>query len=97
MFTHKQYMAYEVSHQEYYGQFGKKLVNLVRNTFGEDTIKNSTDKYFNDIPLKQWNNLQHAVMCIVGREIAKANGTCGVSLSNCVCALKAAARIIRDS
>lgn len=96
MYTRKQYMAKEVTHQEYYEQFGQHLIALVANWVGEDRIKASTDESFNDIPLSIWDAMAPNVRQIVGRSIADANGTGGISLSDCVCAAKAAARMIRE-
>ena len=96
MYTRKQYMNKECSHNEYYEQFGQHLTNLVGQTIGVKRIKNSTDDSFNDIPLKRWDALAPLVRSTVGRMLAEANGTGGISLSDCVCSAKAAARIIRD-
>lgn len=93
--TRKQYLNGEVSHHDYYAQFGKHLVSLVGSRFGIDRIKASTDPHFNDIPLNKWDNLAITVRMTVGRMLAEANGG-GVSLSDCVCSAKAAAQIIRE-
>ena len=45
--TRKQYMNKECTHDEYYWQFGKYLVNLVKARFGEERIKASKDPHFN--------------------------------------------------
>ena len=34
MYTRKQYMDNEVSHEEYYAQFGIHLIKLVENSIG---------------------------------------------------------------
>ena len=96
MKTRTQYMNKEISHNEYYGQFATSgVIDLVRAAIGEDKIKNSTDESFNDIPLRQWDNLNNSIRMICGRSIADANGTGGISLSDTVCVAKAAARKIR--
>ena len=43
MITRKQYIDGEVTFEEYYEQFGKHLVDLVKTQFGEEVIKNSKD------------------------------------------------------
>lgn len=96
-YTHKDYMAKKCSHDEYYGQFGKHLISLVSRTIGVDKIKASTDPHFNDIPLQQWDNLAPAVHLTVGRMLSEANGSGGISLADCVCAAKAAAKIIKET
>jgi len=95
MITRKQYINEEATHKEYYGQFAPSLVRLVGDVIGREKIQASTDEYFNDIPLKRWDALQGSVMAICGAAIAEASGG-GVSLSDCVSAAKAAARLIRE-
>ena len=48
-------MDNEVSHEEYYAQFGIHLIKLVENRIGKQRILESNDPYFNDIPLAEWN------------------------------------------
>ena len=50
MYTRKQYMDNEVSHAEYYAQFGIHLIKLVENRIGKKRILESSDPHFNDIP-----------------------------------------------
>ena len=95
MYTRKQYMNKECSFNEYYEQFGEHITHEVGSLIGVNRIKNSTDASFNDIPLKEWDNLAPIVRMTVGRMLANANGTGGISLSDCVCSAKAAARIIK--
>jgi hypothetical protein len=97
MITRKQYMNKEATHAEYYAQFGQHLTGLVSRWIGRDRILASTDEHFNDIPLKEWDAMAESVRLTVGRSLAEANGTGGISLSDCVCSLKSAARIIKDS
>ena len=96
MFTRKQYMSNEVTHAEYYNQFVIDLIPLVRGAIGEDRIKASRDPYFNDIPLRRWDFLAALIPAETQRKIAEANGSGGISLSDKVCALKAAARLIKE-
>jgi hypothetical protein len=96
MHSRKDYMSKKVTHQEYYGQFVSDSVkNIVQGSIGVDRITNSKDPHFNDIPLKEWDCLASSIRHSVGRLIADANGTNGISLSDCVCTAKAAARIIQ--
>ena len=97
MYTRKQYMDNEVSHAEYYAQFGIHLIKLVGNRIGKKRILKSNDPYFNDIPLAEWDRLEPSVRQFVGGMIRECNGPkAGVSLSDCVCAAKSAARIIKS-
>ena len=97
MYTRKQYMDNEVSHAEYYAQFGIHLIKLVENRIGKKRILKSNDPYFNDIPLAEWDMLESSVRRLVGGMLREYNGPkAGVSLSDCVCAAKSAARIIKS-
>jgi len=97
MFTRKQYMNKECSHHEYYFQFGEHLIDLVKSQIGEQKIIDSTDPHFNDIHLIQWDRMSSLVGHYVGRKLAAANESNGYSLSDTVCAAKAAAKHIRDT
>lgn len=97
MITRKDYMADKSPDAffNYYSQFASLAVQqLVARQIGKGRIKNSTDPHLNDIPLKEWDALAPAVHAICGRKLAEANGSGGVSLSDCVCTAKVAARII---
>jgi hypothetical protein len=96
LITRKQYMAGEHTHAEYYAQFGRDLVAMVSLNIGQARILASEDPHFNDIPLRNWDNLAGSVRMLVGDKIAAANETGGISLSDCVCAAKSAAHIIRE-
>lgn len=96
MITRKGYMSGTCTHDEYYAQFGKHLVLTVSRYIGATRIKESKDPSFNDIPLKLWDELAPFVRSQVGRMLAEANGTGGISLSDCVCAAKSAAKMIRE-
>ena len=89
-------MDNEVSHAEYYAQFGIHLIKLVGNRIGKKRILESSDPHFNDIPWVEWNRLEPSVRRLVGGILREYNGPkAGVSLSDCVCAAKSAARIIK--
>ncbi len=105
-FNHKQYMAKECTHQEYFGQFvTDSVLELVVNKFARDKIVASTDDHFNDIPLAGWDDLAKYVPEHVKRAVAESNKSAyenpnpkgSYSLSDMVCVLKAAAHIIRDA
>lgn len=82
----------------YYGQFVTPYVKeLVRARIGEDRIRASKDVHFNDIPLKLWDELVPCVRHGIASKNERLNGTRAVSECECVCTLKTAARIIRDS
>ena len=94
MYTRKQYMNKEVSHDDYYSQFGTHVIDLVVNQIGKDRILKSTDKNMNDIPLAEWDGLQMMITCSVGNLFATLNGN-RLSLSDCVCIAKSAARLFK--
>lgn len=102
--THEEYL--DLSHtgdslaafHQYYGQFVTPYVTeLVRARIGEDRIKASKDVHFNDIPLKLWDELVPCVRHAVSVRNEEINGTRCVSICECVCTLKTAAHIIRNS
>lgn len=98
MITRKEYRADQSpdAHFKYYSQFATPSVQeLVARTIGIDRIKKSTDPHLNDIPLREWDNLAPSVKMLSGRLMAKANNG-GISLSDCVCTAKAAARILLE-
>ena len=87
----------EAFHQ-YYGQFVTPYVlGVVRRHMGEDIIRASKDTHFNDIPLRMWDELVPLVWHGVASRNEELNGTRAVSVCECVCTLKAAARIIRNN
>lgn len=97
LFTRKQYMNKEVDHQTYYGQFATDSVRrIVCQYIGRNRILASRDPFFNDIPLRLWDGLHGSLTMLVGKRIAVANGSGGVSLSDTVCVAKAAARIEQE-
>lgn len=103
--THEEYLelsrtgdnSIEAFHM-YYGQFVTPYVTeLVRTCIGEDIIRASKDVHFNDIPLKLWDELVSLVRHGIARKNEELNGTLAVSVCECVCTLKTAAHIIRNS
>lgn len=82
----------------YYSQFVTPYVTeVVRTYIGEDIIRASKDVHFNDIPIKLWDKLVPLVRHGIASKNEKLNGTRAVSVCECVCTLKTAAHIIRDS
>lgn len=82
----------------YYSQFVTPYVTeVVRTYIGEDIIRASKDVHFNDIPIKLWDKLVPLVRHGIASKNEKLNGTRAVSECECVCTLKTAARIIRNS
>lgn len=87
----------EVFHQ-YYSQFVTPYVTeVVRTCIGEDIIRASKDVHFNDIPLKLWDELVPCVRHAISVRNEDINGTRCVSMCECMCTLKTAAHIIRNS
>lgn len=98
MITRKEYMDGIFTHEKYYSQFvDHNIKNLVTRSIGLHRIKSSTDPHFNDIPLHEWDGLESYIRSICGKAINKANFDGGVSLSDCVCIAKQAARIVKES
>lgn len=97
MKSRKEYMKGEISHDEYYSQFvNDDIIDYVRRTIGEERIKESKDKYFNNIPLRLWDNMQGDIVMMCGRKLKDVSNGGVVSLSDCVCVAKQAARMIKD-
>jgi hypothetical protein len=96
-----EYMAKEVSHADYYGQFGAKCVTSIASQIGEMRLKRSTDEYLNDIPLERWDCVH--ISSDIMRLVSHSNASCaqgyeaGYSLSDKVCIAKAAARLWKES
>ena len=100
MFTRRDYV-YEnkCTHDEYYAQFVTESVKqLVLTKWSANEIKKSfaVDKNLNNLPLAQWDKLAEILSMNndLMRKLAKANGTGGTSLSDRVCTLKRAAKMI---
>lgn len=92
MKTRQMYLKGECTHREYYSQFvTKSIIEIVRNRIGLDAIKKSTDEHMNDIPLKLWDSIVHAIDCNF-----KDAGDCR-TIGGCVCVLKEAAQQIKES
>jgi hypothetical protein len=101
-FNRKQYTAGETDIDTYYGQFvSAGLKAAISRRIGVQRITQSIDPHLNDIPLCEWDNLADLVKSYCGSALADSNastsnGVRGISLSDCVCVAKVAARMIRD-
>lgn len=96
------YMSGQISHDDYYGQFvTDAVVSAVEASIGEDRIRGSQDRSFNDIPLAEWDALAQRLPAHTWGAVAQSNasttqgGVPTISLSDKGCLLKAAARSIR--
>lgn len=97
MYTRKQYLNHEVTHQEYYAQFAtpatRRLVANFLPTNAAELL--AQDEHLNNIPLYKWDQLAKRVNLRHVQNCYKETGyTGGVSLSDLVCILKATARMI---
>lgn len=106
MYTRKQYMDGEVSHNDYYDQFVTdsllarvKEFRGIAKTGGYRSVKECVDKHFNDIEVRYWEYLTLYISPAVIRLIAESNASTAnvpsISLSDKICVVKAAARQIR--
>ena len=94
--TRKQYLAGEVEHELYYGQFvTPTLTATVVALVGADTLRASTCPHQSDIPLAVWDRLtgypRGRSMLTVSREKLKAAGET-LTFSTLLCIAKEAAR-----
>jgi len=107
-FTRKEYMASHVHlvdadpeerfklYRNYYAQFvTENIKNHVREVFGEK-IKVSTNKHFNDIPLRLWYVLCPQYRTHVSSVNKRLTGTAHYTMSDAVSMLKEAAEQIRE-
>ena len=102
-FNHAAYMNKECSHREYYGQFvSAMLISHVVSIIGGQRINASTDEHLNDIPLAIWDRLAPLVKAHCGSALADSNastsgGVRSISLADCVCVAKEAARQYKET
>jgi hypothetical protein len=103
MFTRKQYLDGECSHDTYYAQFvTDRVINHVLTYIGADTIRTSHDPHMNDILLHRWDRLIGIKDCIDTKLFKACNNVTYAedcrdkflwSLSDQVCIAKAAAKV----
>lgn len=98
MITRQEYMDGKATHEQYYGQFvTDALKRAVTDRFGIETLVNSTDPHFNDIPLGQWDAFSQTMPFLVSmRKVFEAQGNRGWSLATVVCLAKEAARQVKQ-
>lgn len=87
------------SHDQYYSQFVTESVKqLVLSRWSKNTLKKAyaENQHFNSIPLVKWDAMADILKChhSTMRLLAKANESSGTSLSDRVCVLKQAAKMI---
>ena len=93
LFTRADYLAGKCTHSQYYAQFVTRTTKeLVKKYIGLDKIKASTDHHFNDIPIKQWDELASGG---VPRAIAFIDVGDFSTLAGNICIAKEAARQIK--
>lgn len=90
MYTRKQYLNKECSHNEYYGQFVTPAwIDRVQRHIGADRVKRSTDPHLNDIHLKEWDNLATPFPASTADKMREAGDY--PTLAGGICILKTAA------
>ena len=93
MITRKKYISGDATHEEYYGQFVDcDLLRVVSKVIGTTRIVESTDPHFNDISLADWDKAGASIPLYILQNLREASA--GVSLSDRVCIVKAAAAAI---
>jgi len=98
MITRKKYIAGDATHEEYYSQFVDSiLISIVSTVIGTTRIVESTDPHFNDISLADWDKAGECIPLRILQKLREAEPGAGVSLSDRVCIVKAAAAAIADA
>ena len=97
MYTRKDYTDKVVTHDQYYDQFvTPSVIELVRLAIGTKRIKHSNiDCNFNDIPLREWDDLHIRIMALT-KHLLKEADPCWNCLGNSVCIAKQAAKHIKQ-
>jgi hypothetical protein len=93
MFTRKDYLDGNCTHQEYYSQFVTDgIKRLVTQNFDIKTLQKQfeKDEYFNGMELRLWDKLTHLFQC---NKVMCEHGDYA-TLAGRVCILKEAARQI---
>jgi len=95
MITRKEYLADSKNlHHIYYSQFATPaLRSRVMAKFGPEELAASTDRHFNDIDLRRWDDLARSSYPFLPHDLIVQAGDF-YSLSFGVCLLKAIARDI---
>lgn len=104
MKNRKQYMAGEISFEDYYQQFVTENTRAIVATYiGIEAVGNSEDAYMNDIPLKRWDAASDALAHVDLLPLMESNastnhgGVLSIALADKVCLLKASARSMLNS
>ena len=96
-FSRADYMSKKCSHHEYYSQFvNSTMKNFILDKYPKKKLSQlfSEDEHLNNIPISWWDNLANYFRREVAATNKIINGQNTWSLSDGVCALKAAAREI---
>jgi hypothetical protein len=94
MHTHADYLERRCTHDEYYSQYVTDRHIATVKRIGTSRILASTDPYFNDIPLCEWDRLQRDMLTQSTRDLLTRNGDFA-TLAVAVCIAKCAARKLR--
>ena len=105
MHNYSQLLSGEISHNDYYNQFvTNSLLAIVRQEFQKRLMwmsEHRKDKgakpelSLDDIPLKKWDEMAELIPNVCLQKMAQANGG-GISLSERVCLVRAAARQVQQ-
>lgn len=92
MFTRQDYLDKKCSHREYYGQMVRHITkDMIGNHIGLLELLKCSSEFFNEIPLKRWDNLA-PLLWVNFKKYGDVDTLCGR-----VCILKEAARqIVED-
>jgi hypothetical protein len=95
MFTRKQYLDSECSHFDYYSQFvGAYVFAELALGISRERLMQSTDPHFNDIPLRQWDQIGVRLLNYRNFTSALKSAQEVPALCAAVCVLKTAARMV---
>ncbi len=96
MYTRRDYLYNRCTHREYYSQFvTEEIRNYVQRRIGLNDILNSTDEWFNDIPIKRWDSIAYNLRVLVGDQLLTETQA-GWCLATATCISKEAARQLKE-
>jgi len=96
MYTRRDYLYKRCTHREYYSQFvTEEIRNYVQRRIGLNDILNSTDEWFNDIPLKRWDSIAYNLRVLVDDQLLTETQA-GWCLATATCISKEAARQLKE-
>ena len=99
-FTRHDYMNKKCSHFEYYSQFVNEVMkSVILRKYSKEQLTKlfEEDKHLNNIPLKFWDSSEGSFKQDIARTNKRLSGESIWSLSDHVCAMKAAAQKIINS